>query len=93
MNKFFDYLAGGKPILSNSVAGYDMIKKYQCGISQNFTSAEQYAECIKKMASLSIDEYQTCCQNARKAAAEYDFRYLSERLVNIINKLIQDNKS
>ena len=84
MNKFFEYFAAGKPILSNSVSGYDLIQRYQCGISKNISTPDEYAECIMKMSELSESVYNMFCKNARTAAEDYDFSKLTDKLMSVI---------
>lgn len=84
MNKFFEYFAAGKPILSNSVSGYDLIQRYKCGISKNISTPEEYVECIMEMSELSESTYNVFCNNARIAAEDYDFSKLTDKLVSVI---------
>ncbi len=57
-----------------------------CGLSQNISTAAQYAECIEKVATMSNNEYQTYCDNARRAAEDYDFRKLSAKLIEVLRQ-------
>lgn len=84
MNKSFEYLASGRPILSNSVAGYDLIEKYHCGVSKNIDSVSEYAEYILTISKMSDDKRKEFCKNARAAAQDYDFKKLTERLIEVI---------
>ncbi|WP_195268574.1 glycosyltransferase family 4 protein [Eubacterium sp. 1001713B170207_170306_E7] len=85
LNKSFDYLASGYPILSDIDAHYDYIinnnagKKVEC-------SSENIAEGILSFLNLSKDEYDSICENARKTALKYDFKYLTDQLIEIIEK-------
>jgi len=84
MNKSFEYLASGRPILSNSVAGYDLIEKYHCGISKNIGSVSEYADCILRISKMPKDKRREFCKNARVAAQDYDFEKLTEQLIEVI---------
>ena len=84
MNKFFEYFAAGKPILSNSVSGYDLIQRYKCGISKSINNPDEYAECIMEMSELSESNYNLFCKNARTAAEDYDFSKLTDKLMSVI---------
>lgn len=84
MNKSFEYLASGKPIISNSISGYDLIKKYDCGITADVSDANEYVNNIVRISDATEDEYQRMCDNSRKAAQEYDFKKLTDRLLTII---------
>lgn len=85
LNKSFDYLASGHPILSDIDANYDYIinnnagKKVEC-------SSENIAEGILSFLNLSKNEYNSICENARNTAIEYDFKNLTDQLIEIIEK-------
>lgn len=83
LNKSFDYLASGKPILMIGSAGASMIKKYDCGIQIESFNPKEVAEAIRKMHQ-EDDEYQKMCTNSRNAAYEYDFKLLTKKLLDII---------
>ncbi|MGI6145772.1 MAG: glycosyltransferase family 4 protein [Peptococcia bacterium] len=83
-NKSFEYFASGRPVLSTISMGYDIIKKFGAGISLSDQSAESIGEAIIKIKNLNRDEYKTMCNNARKAAQEYDYKVLTKRLISII---------
>lgn len=85
MNKLFDYLSCGRPILSNFKPGYDLIEKHKCGISESLTSGEDYANQILRFVNMPEDEYNMYCENARRTAEEYDFKVLTRKLLDIIN--------
>ena len=83
MNKLFDYLASGRPILANSVPAYDLIKRYECGISTDIQSPERYADIIKEFADLPGKDYSKFCTNARQAVEKFDFRVLTEKIESV----------
>lgn len=84
LNKMFEYFASGKPTLSDCEFGYDLIKKYQCGIVVDRADAKILAEEILKFKDMDPKEYQRYCSNARHAANDYSFEKLTNRLVKII---------
>lgn len=88
MNKLFDYLAGGRPVLANSVPAYDLIKKYDCGLSDNITESVQYADDILRIAHMDGEEYKKLCLNARRAAGEYDFKVLCDKLLDVFSRCL-----
>ena len=83
-NKMFEYFASGKPIISNVECGYDMLKKYNCGITVNGGSAEALAEGILKFYNMPKEEYDTYCANALKAAKDFDYKILTDKLEKVI---------
>lgn len=83
-SKLFQYLASGKPIVSNIVPGYCLIRQYGCGISSEFASAEEYADAFKAIMNLSSADYLTMCRNAKIAAENYDYEKLTNDLINLL---------
>lgn len=84
LNKMFDYFASGHPIVSNVECGYDMLEKYKCGITVKGGSAEALAEGILKFYNMPKEEYDTYCNNALKAACDFDFKILTDKLEEVI---------
>jgi glycosyltransferase involved in cell wall biosynthesis len=85
-NKLFEYLASGKPIISNIHIGYSLIERYSCGIVADSDNAEAYAQAILKIYNLTKLEYEKMCNNAKAVACMYDYKILTDKLINIINK-------
>ncbi|WP_252314138.1 glycosyltransferase [Sinobaca sp. H24] len=84
LNKMFEYFASGKPTLSDCEFSYDLIKKYKCGIVVDKAEAEQLAEAVIQFYNMPLEEYQLYSKNAKKAAKEYSFKVLSEKLEKLI---------
>ncbi len=87
-NKLFEYLASGKPVLSTMKMGYDIIERYNCGASVEHTTPEEIATEIRKIKNLNSDAYADLCQNARKAAKDFDIPILSDKYLNEIERII-----
>lgn len=87
LNKMFDYFASGKPTLSNVECGYDLLEKYHCGLTVKGGSAEALAEGILKFYNMPKEEYNRYCENALKAAQDFDFKILTDKLERIILEL------
>lgn len=84
MNKTFEYLASGKPILVNFRANYCLVHQYHCGISEDIQSIDRYAELIHYFELISQDEYDTMCKNARNAAKQFDYKELAEKFIKLL---------
>lgn len=84
LNKMFDYFASGKPTLSNIECGYDMLEQYKCGITVKGDSAEALAQGILEFYNMAKEEYEIYCKNALKAAQDFDFKILTEKLEKVI---------
>lgn len=87
-NKLFEYMASGKPIISTVKMGYSIIDKYNCGIEIENASAEELAEAILKVKSMEKDDYNEMADNARAGANDFDFSILTNKLINVIEKVL-----
>lgn len=86
LNKLFDYFASGKPIISNLKANFDLIQKYDCGITTDSQEAELLATAILQLYDLPIDKRRQMSENAKAAAEDYDFKVLTKKLLEIMEK-------
>lgn len=84
-NKLFEYMASGKPVLSNLEINYDLIKEYGFGIAKFFDSSEEYAEEILKFYYMPKGDYNQMCKNSLDAVLEYDYKNLTKELEKVIN--------
>ena len=84
MNKTFEYMAAGKPILSTNPTPYSVLKKYQCGIETEENTPEEIAKGILQVYRMPEEEYARYCKNARTASEDFDFERLTERLIEAI---------
>lgn len=91
-NKQFEYLASGRPICSNVKMGYSIIRAIDCGVEDNITSTKDYADVVVKYAEMPEDRYKQECENAKKAAKNYDYEVLSNSIEAILTKCLQENK-
>ncbi|NLG10985.1 MAG: glycosyltransferase [Coriobacteriaceae bacterium] len=83
-NKMFEYLAAGKPIISNCRNEYDLIEEFNCGVVSSSQDGRSIAKAIEEVASLSPIARQTLGIRARRAAQEFDFPRLAQRLRTVI---------
>lgn len=85
-NKFFEYLAAGRCIVQTYSTGYSICKKYNCGISVPVQNAEEIAKAVIE-ACYNQEKNVLMGQNARKAAYDYDFSILTNKLIDVIENL------
>lgn len=85
LNKLFEYLASGKPILSDLIVGYDLLERYNCGVTLKDISAQVISSEIIKIYNLPKEELDVMSNNALEASKDYDFKKLTEKLICIIN--------
>ena len=84
LNKSFDYLAAGKPMIIVGNASYSMIDEYHCGFHIRKATAQSFAQTVEQITNLSKVAYENMCMNAKEAAKEYDFKVLTNKLIAII---------
>jgi glycosyltransferase involved in cell wall biosynthesis len=71
MNKLFEYLASGKPLLSNTRTGYNLIEEYACGLITKDQSTDALANGILELYNMDIEQRSHMGNQARKAAEDY----------------------
>ncbi len=90
LNKIFDYMAAGKPILGNMESAYDNVLKYDCGKIVAEEDIEALAGGILYFFNLSSEQYDKYCENSLKAAKEFDYKAHTEKLYDILEGAIED---
>lgn len=83
-SKLFQYLASGKPVVSNIVPGYCLVRRHECGISSEFTTSDEYARAFESIRNLSEEEYLIMCNNAKKAAKSFDYEKLTNDMITLL---------
>jgi len=85
-NKFFEYLAAGRAIIQTYTTGYSILEKYNCGIIASEQNPENVAKTILQ-ACKNDEQAQQMGENARKAAHEFDFKNLTNKLIEVIENI------
>lgn len=83
-NKLFEYLAAGKPVFSTVRPGRSILEENFCGRDTKGFSPRELAAGIEEIAALPKETLAEMGANAKKTAEEYDFRVLTEKLLNAI---------
>ena len=86
-NKLFEYLAAGKCIVQTYTTNYNICKRYSCGIVCSKQTSEEIADAILEVYKEN-EKRETMGKNARKAAYDFDFKILTQKLTSIIESLI-----
>ncbi len=87
LNKLFDYMASGKPILTNITSGYDNIIKYDCGKVVPKNDVQAIAKGILEFKNMKHKDYERYCKNALMASKNFDYNILSDKIKNILLEL------
>ncbi len=84
MNKMFDYLASGKPTVSNIRTRNDIFVDNGCGVTVEAGSAKKLADAVLNFYKMNEEAYESYCANARETVKKYDFVHLAEKLEMIL---------
>ena len=85
-NKRFDYFASGKPTVSTITTAYSLIKKYGAGTEVPLIEIETVANEILRFKNMPQEEYQKYCINALRAAKDYDYKLLTDKLISLLEQ-------
>ncbi|MCL2637210.1 MAG: glycosyltransferase family 4 protein [Oscillospiraceae bacterium] len=86
-NKTFDYLASGKPILRTIKTGYDIILESNSGKCLEEQTVENIKGMVLDFYNIFTEQrniYDEMCHNARRTADKYDFKVLTDKLIEVI---------
>lgn len=87
-NKFFEYLAAGRPILMTYSVGHSIIRANSCGIELDSQDSDSIAQAIDSLCSLNDNDYQNFCINAMECAKGYDYKALCNQLISVIDQYV-----
>ena len=90
-NKLFDYLASGRPVLSNLPSDFSVINRYDCGIEESFSGPEDFARRIAQMLS-DEDSLKRWGENSRRTAELYSFVSHTNHLIEIIEDITKEEQ-
>ncbi len=85
-NKMFDYMAAGKPILTDFPCKYNPSVQCDAGVDVESADPVTVAEAIDRFVLIDQIAYDRYCHNARRGAELYDFAKLTEELLKIMTK-------
>lgn len=86
-NKLFDYFAAGQPILCDFPCSYNPAIVRHAGMEVSEVQPQRVAAAVDCLAALPETDRQVMGANARRAAEEYDFKRLTEKLVSVIESV------
>ena len=86
-NKFFEYLAAGKPVCFALPCAYSIVEHYDCGVVlSEDSSAAALAKAITEIYDWPEDKLKAVYENARQGAEDFDFKKLTEKLIEVIER-------
>ncbi len=83
-NKLFDYLAAGKPVLSDFPCGHNPAVIGKAGIEVTEPTAENIADAVMAFANMDAEQYRLYSENALATSEQYSFEALTKKLISII---------
>lgn len=87
MNKIFDAMMSGKPLLYAVDAPNNFAKEYNCGISVPAGDVKHLKEGVEKLINMSEEERREMGQNGRKAVLDnFQYKILAEKFLEVMKK-------
>lgn len=86
-NKLFDYLAAGKPILSDFPCGHNPSVVLNAGTEVTEPTDQNIADAIMEFVDMAPEQYRRYGDNAMAAAQEYSFEALTKKLMSVIQTI------
>ena len=86
-NKFFEYLASGKPVLMTYSVGHSVVKEERCGIEIPHQTPEAIADAIEWLCDQPRETLAEFSENARRCAEEFDFKILTKKVIALLEDL------
>ncbi len=83
-NKFFEYLAAGRPVLMTYAVGHSVCKARNCGLELDDQTPQAVADALESLSRLSREDYLAYCDNAQKASVDFDFVNLTKKLIAVL---------
>lgn len=83
-NKLFDYLAAGKPVLSDFPCGHNPAVIGNAGVEVTEPTPENISDAVMRFANMDEEQYRTYSENALAASEEYSFEALTKKLLSVI---------
>lgn len=84
LNKMFDYMAAGKPVLTDFPCNYNPLVAYDAGVEVSNPTVERIAHTIEEFANLDAEVYSRYCMNSRRGAEQFDFKNLTKKIIQIM---------
>lgn len=89
MNKLFDYLAAGRPIVLASAAANNPVAEAGAGVTVPPENPEQLAEGIRAVARMSYEERVEMGERGRLYLAhQHDYKVLARRLAELLDRVV-----
>lgn len=89
MNKLFDYMTAGKPIIIANCASNDPVQEANAGISVPSGDVQALAKAMEKIFNMPEEERERMGNNGRNFVKEkHDYKILAQRLAEVLNSIV-----
>lgn len=92
LNKLFEYLASGRPVVSNVPCGYDLLEEYQVGVTVKEEEPAALADAIRDFSEMDEKERAKYQQRAKALAVQFDFKVLAGRYEEILRETLEEHQ-
>ena len=87
MNKMFDAMMGGKPLLMSVTTPETLVEKAEAGIVTKAGDVESYIEAIEELKSLPAEELKNMGMRGHNLVSnEYTYDRLANKFVEVMEK-------
>lgn len=87
MNKLFDAMMGGKPILYAVEAPNNYIEEFKCGVSVTPEDVDSLSVGIEKLMEMSVGEREELGKNGRDAVLKnFNYEVLADRFLKVMQE-------
>jgi glycosyltransferase involved in cell wall biosynthesis len=94
LNKLYDYMAAGKPVLLAGNPANNPVEEAKCGIIVPPQNPQALADAIIRLYTTSPEEREVIGQRGREYVKEhYDIRRLVERLERTLKEVLEESSS
>ncbi|MBO7288708.1 MAG: glycosyltransferase WbuB, partial [Clostridia bacterium] len=85
MNKLYDYMMSGKPIIHAVDASNSDVDDAKCGISIEPCNSSELERALKQLFSMTPEEAKIMGEKGKKAVIEkYNYKALADRFLEIL---------
>ena len=70
--------------------GYSIIDKYECVIDLENGTPVELSIAIQIIKNMDREQYNTWGENAKRGVEDFDFRILTNKLIEVINKVFEE---
>lgn len=87
LNKMYDSMMGGKPVICAMTAPRTLVEEYDCGYKVDPSNIQDILDAIEKLKAMPKEERDRLGENGKKAIEEkFTYRKLAEQFVQVMKE-------